>query len=270
MAAEDIRSVETVSGDSLMNVELAENGSWVFPEFPGLPVHPGKMQAFLTAMTELEAMRFIAPAAETEEDRRRFGLHRPGLILTVADSGGTTESLVVGQSNPAEGIAYVQRLRDGNVLGVDFRLLAGIFKFRADLSDRRIRWGFAGKTTRFEIATAISEPYVMEKRQASWRLQVPNAPARLVPEGLASLILRQLEELEWESQLGESPGIDPMEVYRLYDEGGNLLLEYEIIQDEFGKVLIGAGEEYYYPRQAQFAEFVGNVTEAMTAPAAKE
>ncbi|MEQ8821600.1 MAG: DUF4340 domain-containing protein [Sumerlaeia bacterium] len=249
----DVRRVTTQSGTAEMALLQDEEGNWSFEGMEDVPVRNVKLAEFLNALATVRARRVVAANATTAEEKARYGLTRPSLELRIETRDNLPDQgLLLGRSDPAEGIAYAQRIQDGAILALDFTDPSRLYRFRADLQDRRINPGFGGRVAHIEIANADREISVA-REGGVWKLAAQGQLVASLPDARVAAFIGAAEDLEWTSQLQSGEELTPNIRFDFFDENGDRIAFLHVAEDAAGT------EVYITPRGTFYSDDTNKV-----------
>src|SRR5690606_38157462 len=98
----------------------------------------------------LSAIQFSEGPRVSADRLRQLGFQHKQLELRVRFADGSEQGFDFGPTNTGEGVTLVRRLQDDTVWGVNFTASSRFFKFRNELTERRLIPELMARAVRFE------------------------------------------------------------------------------------------------------------------------
>ncbi|CAN5345413.1 hypothetical protein BH09SUM1_BH09SUM1_26620 [soil metagenome] len=211
----DIAQVKTSTANSQMNLMKDSKGAWIFAESPGVKVREDRVKDFLSDLTAFSALQFVSHNA-TEDQMKRYGFIEDGLEVSVTSAAGSVQSFKIGQTDTKEGVTYVLRTQDNSVWKIDFTLQSKIYKFRADLEERRMIPDVIARTAKFEIEVNGSV-CTIEKKGTTWMSTILQQRPTPIPTAMVESFLDAFQEMDKGTEMKQFGRSAAQAIYRFYE-----------------------------------------------------
>ncbi len=213
---DNVQQVETMSGNAGLNL-LWDGKQWIFADMPGVAVHKERAERFFSDLLAFSATQLVREDLPKEE-WDKYGIVDEGYRVIVTEKGGLTQGFRFGITDSKEGITYVLREQDQSLWKIDVRTQGVIYKFRADLEDRRLFTDLVERTARLDIMVG-KDTVSFIKNGDTWKAALPGQKPSVVPTGHVLGFLSAFEDLEEQSELLGGRRPEPQATFLFYEDG---------------------------------------------------
>lgn len=135
MRPDDVTSVEMTLGRENYTLERNAKGEWIFSTDAAANVFNPAANLFLDNLLALKAETF---ETDTPGPLAEYGLEPPRLLAVITGRDGQKEGMSIGALSAEKSIVYVRKLGENVILGLKWTTLSSVYKFKIDLTDRRL------------------------------------------------------------------------------------------------------------------------------------
>ncbi len=199
----EIRKLELTQGEDTVTLAKDEQSKWNITSPITARASSSKVTSFLSALSQLEAVRFVTPVPP-EEARSAYGVTRPLAKVTLYEKEDKKVGTIRIGQDAKKGTAYYADTEEGDILCeiksefVTKELPQGI----GDLREKRLLDFYRYQVARIEATDGASK-IVAEKKGGTWKLSKPQS--RSLEDKDIDSLLTLLTDVEAEHYVAEQP-----------------------------------------------------------------